>query len=283
MSLRLYWAAAISLIALAIPFTASAQVDNISCDGCTDVQMNQAQRQYSLGLSPPASVDLYVLNSSMNVAKKYRITKDYDGGDDCRKSPRPGNINCQVFTNVKILAVEPIVVDYMGYMRAAAAFNAAAAPVTGDGLPTNSYDDMTHPQKRLAVHDYIISRFGTWTTVINGLAGMGWNTFQTYDIKFSDGSTVRYRWDTVTQLYQPIAITYKDRLGNMIPVKQEQLTEGRGGVVTTFDFSRGDGSDIANIILSLANLGIEVRSPTSRTLTCVSEPYNGGVRVICNW
>ncbi|WP_254459614.1 hypothetical protein [Xanthomonas sacchari] len=278
--------AAIFAAASSIPATSLAQtVDNVTCDACSDQQMNQSALQYGRALSPPADINLYVLNPSGNTAKKFEIIRDYDGGDACRKYPKPNDVNCQVFTHTTPLSVEPIVVDYLGYMRAAIAFNSQEIPVTGDGLPGSAYDDMTHPQKRTAVHNYLMARYETWITVINGLAGKGWSTFQNFRIKFPDGSTVIYRWDVVNQMYQPIPISYKDRLGNIIPIKQEQLTEGRGGVITTFDFSHGNGSDVATIIVSLSNIGISVPPPppSPKKMVCKSEAYNGGVKVTCGW
>ncbi|WP_261393181.1 MULTISPECIES: hypothetical protein [Stenotrophomonas maltophilia group] len=267
---------------------AYADTTSLECDGCSVQQMDGVAWDYSLGLRMPSDNILYVLNPSNNIARKYRVMRDREGGPICDKMP-PGSVECEPFSIVDSLVVEQAAIDFLAYRRV----SMAAGPlwVTEPGYPTTPYDDIQNPQKRDKVDEYLKARFEIYTYAANGAAALGFSVWAPFIIKYADGGESQYNWNAATQKYVPIAVSYKDRFGNLVPVSVEQLSENRGGVTTKFEFPGGaDPADIASLINQLNNLGISVSggsggsAPTDpKIMICSSSIIGGKVTVSCGW
>lgn len=267
---------------------AYADTTSLECDSCSIQQMDNTAWEYSLGLGMPSDNVLYVLNPSSNIARKYRVMRDREGGPICDKLP-PGSVECEPFSIVDNMAVEQAAVDYLGYRRA----SMAAGPfvITAPEYPSNPYDDIQNPQKRNSIDDLLKQQFGTYTYIANGAAALGISIWAPFTIKYADGGESLYNWNAATNKYEPISVSYKDQFGNLIPISVEQLSENRGGVTTKFEFPEGtDPADIAAMVNQLNNLGVSVggggggSAPTGpQILLCTSSISSDRVSVSCSW
>lgn len=280
-------ATALALSAASIS-NAYADTTSLECNGCSIQQMDNVAWDYSQGLSMPSDNILYVLNPASNIARKYRVMRDREGGPICDKMP-PGSVECEPFSIVDNLTVEQAAVAYLGYRRA----SMASGPfvITAPGYPTTPYDDIQNPQKRNSIDELLKQQFGTYTYTANGAAALGISIWTPFTIKYADGGESLYNWNAATNKYEPIAVSYKDQFGNLVPVRVDQLSENRGGVTTKFEFPEGaDPADIAAMANQLNNLGVSVggggggSAPTGpKILLFTSSISTDRVSVSCSW
>lgn len=254
------------------------QVVTRDCDGCSWPQMEGMAQSFAKGMTIPSHKIIYILNPSGDMARKFSVMRDREGGIRCDKM-EPGAMDCEPFIIVDELPVEQPAISYLQFKRIVAQ---SVITLSEPGFPTNVYDDLQNPQRRDAVSKYLEFRFETYIYLASGAHSLGIDVFAPQAIKYSDGSGASYNYSIMNRRWEPNVLLYKDRLGHTIPLSVTQLSEGRGGVINRYDFSAGNATDMASFVNALLNIGVPVTGSGTRTITCTSTIRLTEVKVVCN-
>ncbi|AEM52918.1 hypothetical protein BurJV3_3605 [Stenotrophomonas maltophilia JV3] len=233
---------------------------------------------FAHGMSMPSHRILYILNPSGNMARKFSVMRDREGGIRCDKM-EPGAMDCEPFVIIDELPVEQPAINYLQFKRIVAQ---SVISLSEPGYPTNVYDDIQNPQRRDAVSQHLGQRFETYIYLASGAYSLGIDVWAPQKIRYADGSTASYNYSMINRRWEPNALLYKDRFGNSIPLSVTQLSEGRGGVTHRFEFPNGNATDMGSFVNALNNIGVPVTGAGNQSVTCTSTIRLTEVKVTCN-
>jgi len=260
----------VASVLLATLFTANAQAEVLSCDGCTSQQMWDKGSAKVLATAfrdphPPVYVTNFHNNTVIKVMYGHNVNQNFDWENDIFEA---WAINSSVEPSVTQLvstihSLMPGTVVYLPANSSGAMTARSAATQLQDyPYPTSAYEAVSNPSKDLQVHNYLVDswagfRQGMVSTLaaFNPIAGFNPNSVQvTAEVRFVDGSTALYAFDGATKLWTRIKGQSRDSHGNIVP---ETAADVAGGGVREYNFGSG-GADLDNFLARMNQLGIVV-------------------------
>jgi len=261
------------------------------CDNCTTQQMSQKARLFGQTLPIGVVTKYYVFNPTGDIAKKYEVLRDFDGGDIamCSQPGSSGNIQCQVRVYVTTLEIEGAIAAMNEALRLTAQVGDVVIP-NSPGMPATPFDDIQLVNNQFGVSQAIENQLLSSRIAAIVYSARVFGKLQseaTIKVKYSDGGRAQYEWNNITGKWQPVQGSYVDQAGNIIPQTRETIVPGNNPNVTIeYHFNTSTTANMERFAQQIAGLGVPVTgvpSATNRTIICWTEWATNSVTLHCKY